>query len=30
MTELITPRLHCTPLKLEDWSFFSLCSGTRR
>ena len=22
MTELLTPRLHCTQLKQEDWSFF--------
>lgn len=22
MTELLTPRLHCSQLKQEDWSFF--------
>jgi hypothetical protein len=26
MTELLTPRLHCSPLQQDDWSFFSLCS----
>lgn len=30
MPELLTPRLRCSPLQLDDWSFFFPCSRIRR